>query len=183
MAIQEKLITAEEFAAIPDDGKRHELVRGVIVEMVRPKPLHGKIQIRFGHFLDEFVDAHDLGLVTAEAGFLVARNPDVVRGPDVAFISKKRLPNPDLAEFIPMAPDLAIEIVSPNDTVKEVHDKIEEYFRAGGLLVWVVYPESKRVHVYSSIENIQVVNIDGTLDGGDVLPGFILPLRDVFKGL
>jgi len=177
-------MTAEEFGAMPDDGKRHDLVKGVVVEVSRPKPLHSVVQRRLGARIGDFVDDHDLGVVTTEGGYVLAHDPDTVRGPDVGFVSKTRLPDPDLREYIPMGPDLAVEIVSPNDTATEINDKIKEYFRAGSRLVWVVYPDVPEVYVYSSsITDIKVIGIDGTLDGADVLPGFTLPLREVFKGL
>lgn len=184
MVVQERLMTAEEFGAMPDDGKRHDLVKGVVVEVSRPKPRHSVIQRRLAARIGDFVDDHDLGVVTTEGGYILARNPDTVRGPDVGFISKTRLPDPDLDEYIPMGPDLVVEIVLPNDTATEVNDKIKAYFRAGSRLVWVVYPDAQEVYAYSgSSTTVQIVGIDGTPDGADVLPGFTLPLREVFKGL
>jgi Uma2 family endonuclease len=184
MVVQERLMTAEEFAAIPDDGKRHDLVKGIVVEVSRPKMRHGILQQRFARFIGGFADENNLGMTTTESGFIVARNPDTVRGPDVAFISRARLGNYDIDEYIPGGPDLVVEIVSPNDTATEVNDKIEEYFRAGSHLVWVVYPRKPEVYAYSgSSTNVQIIGIDSTLDGADVLPGFTLPLREVFKGL
>lgn len=181
MTVQEKFVTAEEFATLPDDGAWHDLVRGVIVEVGRPKPRHSTIQVRFARYIGEFVDDHNLGLVTTEGGYVLARNPDTVRGPDVAFISKERLPEPNLDEYIPMAPDLVVEIVSPGDTATEITDKVSEYFAAGARLVWVAY--SDKVYVYHNSLSIEVVPGDGVLDGEDVLPGFKLPLREVFKGM
>lgn len=183
MAVQQKLMTAEEFAKLPDDGKRYDLVRGVPVEVGRPKPIHGKIQRRMGARIGDFVDQNELGEVTTESGFILGRDPDVIRGPDVAYLSKARSPNPDLTAYIPMGPDLAVEIVSPGDTAQEVLDKVEEYFKAGTRLVWVVYPEKRKVYAYQSSESVQIVGIEGTLEGGDVLPGFVLSMRDIFKGL
>lgn len=183
MAVQERLVTASEFAALPDDGKRHDLVKGVVVEVGRPKPRHNKIQVRFARFLGAHVDDNNLGLVTTEGGYVRARNPDTVRGPDVGFISNTRLPTPDLDASIPMAPDLAVEIVSPGDSAAEIVEKTEEYFAAGTRLVWVVYPDSCKVYVYHSTTSVDIIAIDGVLDGGDILPGFKLSLREIFKGI
>ena len=184
MAVQEKLLTAEEFANMPSDGKRYDLVKGRLVEVCRPKYIHGRLQTRFARHLDIFTDENKLGAVVTESGHILARNPDTVRGPDVAFIAQARLEHQEPTGFIPNGPDLAVEIVSPNDTTKEVMDKIKEYFRAGTRLVWVVYPEMQEVYVYAgSSTNVHIVDINGTLDGGDVLPGFALPLRDVFQDL
>ena len=183
MTIQERLYTAQDLAAMPDDGRLHELVNGVIIEVSRPKLMHGVIAVRFSHFIAGFVIDNDLGLVTSENGYVLARNPDTVRGPDVAFISKQRLPVPDFDDYVPMAPDLAIEVVSPNDTAREIATKVQEYLHAGTRLVWVVYPEDQLVYVHEPDGKAQVIDINKSLDGGDVLPGFTLSLRDVFKGL
>jgi Uma2 family endonuclease len=183
MTVQEKLITAKEFAALPDDGKRYDLVKGALVEMGRPKPRHGHLAIRLGSAVNVFVDSHNLGIVTTESGYVLARDPDTVVGPDVAFLSKARLEKPDLDEYIPLAPDLAVEIVSPNDRAQEINDKVNAYLAAGTRLVWTLYPDSQEVHVHQGNGTIQVIKIDGVLDGGDALPGFTLPLREIFKGL
>ena len=184
MVVQERLMTAEEFGAMPDDGVRRELVKGRLIEMPPPKPRHNILADRFWMFLNTFIESHDLGFAATELGCKLTSNPDTIRIPDVGFVSKQRLPNPNLDEYIPLAPDLAVEIVSPNDIATEVNDKIEEYFRAGSHLVWVVYPRRPEVYVYSgSSTNVQIIGIDGTLDGEDVLPGFTLPLREIFKGL
>lgn len=177
---QEKLLTAEDLAALPEDGKRHELIEGILVEMSRPKPRHGVIQVRLSYAVHAFVVRLSLGLVTTEAGYIVAKNPDTVLGPDVAFISKTRLPNPDLDEYIPVAPDLAVEIVSPNDMADEVIEKVEKYLNAGTRIVWVVYSSVRLILVYEPGEVAKRLSIDSTLDGGEVLPGFTLPLRELF---
>lgn len=184
MAVQEKLLTAEEFAKMPSDGKKYDLVKGHLVEVCRPKYIHGRLQTRLARYLDVHTEEHDLGAVVTESGHILARNPDTVRGPDVAFISKARLATQEPTGFIPGGPDLAVEIVSENDTVTEVMDKLKEYFRAGTRMVMVVYPNTQQVYVYEgSMTNVRIVDIDGTLDGGEVLPGFKLPLRDLFQGL
>lgn len=184
MAIQEKLLTAEEFAKMPSDGKKYDLVKGRLVEVCRPKYIHGKLQAELAYFFTAYVRPNDLGAVLTEAGHILARNPDTVRGPDVAFISKARLATQEPTGFIPGGPDLAVEIISQNDTVGEVMDKLKEYFRAGTRLVMVVYLNTQQVYVYEgSMTNVRIVDIDGTLDGGEVLPGFELPLRDLFQGL
>jgi Uma2 family endonuclease len=182
MTVQEKLLTAEEFARLPGIDKKRELVKGRLVEEMSPaKPRHSVVADRFWLYLSRHVEQNDLGLVATELPCILSRDPDTVRVPDVGFVSKKRLEDPNLNEYIPVAPDLAIEVISPGDTVDEVIEKVGEYFNAGTQLVWLAYRQ--QVYVYTSPEDIQVINMDGTLDGGDVLPGFKLPLRDVFKGL
>jgi Uma2 family endonuclease len=182
MVIQEKLVTAEEFAAMRDDGTLHDLVRGVVIEVSRPKPLHSILQARLARFIDAFVDERKLGIVTTEGGYVLARNPDTVRGPDVAFLSKKRLPDPDLNEYIPIGPDLAVEIVSPGDTATEVLDKVALYFGAGTHIVWVIYPDKRQVYVYTSPKAVQILTQEDVLDGGEILPGFKLAVSEALRG-
>jgi Uma2 family endonuclease len=182
MAVQEKLLTVEEFAKLPDANRKRELVRGRLVEEMSPaKPRHSIVADRFWLFISRHVEQNDLGLVATELLCILSSDPDTVRVPDVGFVSKKRLEHPNLNEYVPVAPDLAVEVVSPGDTATEIIEKVNEYFAAGTPLVWIAYRQ--QVYVYKSPEDIQVVNIDGILDGGDVLPGFKLPLRDVFQGL
>jgi len=184
MAVQEKLLTAEEFAQLPKDGKKYELVKGVVVEVCRPNYIHGKLQASLAYFLNDHVRKQKLGDVITETGHILARNPDTVRGPDVAFISKDRAKRQEPSGYVPSGPDLAVEIVSPNDTAKEINDKIKEYFQAGTSLIWVIYPDTKEVYVYENDSTtIQIVRVDSALDGADVLPGFTLALHDLFEDL
>src|SRR5258706_14007062 len=131
MAVQDNLLTIEEFAALPDNGKKQELVKGVVIEMPPPKPRHGRIQTRFARFLDSYMDEHDLGLVTTETGYIVTKDPATVRSPDIAFISKERAGDSSLDEYFPVAPGLAIEVVSAYDLTSEIIAKTNEYFQSG----------------------------------------------------
>jgi Uma2 family endonuclease len=142
------------------------------------------VSLRLGHLIFTYVEEHDLGLaVGAETGFLLARNPDTVRAPDVGFVAKARLPDPIPIQYFPGPPDLAVEVVSPNDSATSIHDKVLDYLHAGTRLVWVVYPEAQNVVAYASVGEAHIHDVDAVLDGGDVLPGFALPVRDVFKKL
>lgn len=186
MAVQEKLISADEFWEIshhPDFAdKSLELVEGVLVVMSRPGVEHGIITGETYLHARLFVGEHDLGYVTVESGYILFKNPDgrdTVRGPDVAFVAKERAPNGFTEGYAPFAPDLAVEVISPNDLVYDVEEKVDEYLRAGTRLVWVISPRSKTVTVYTPT-SIRVVDINGTLDGGDVLPGFSLPVKAIF---
>src|SRR5262245_16861866 len=144
-----RLITAEEFARMPDppDGSKQELVRGVIVTMPPPGGRHGLCCSRVDRRLGNFVDEHQFGHVLAnDTGFLTERAPDTVRAADVSFWSKQRLP--DVPEgHIEIPPDLAVEVVSPSDHYSQVQRKVGEYFRAGVRMVWVVDPEDRSVTV------------------------------------
>lgn len=185
MVMQENLslMTATEFASMPSDGKKYELVRGVLVEVCRPNLEHGYIAGKLIYYLNSFMEAHPLGVVTTESGFVIARNPDSVRGPDVAFTSHERLQHIDETGFVQSAPDLVVEIVSPNDKQSEIDEKIDEYLAGGTKLVWLFYPKNKGGFVIRPDGDPTPFGVNSVLDGEDVLPGFSLPVRDVFKGL
>ncbi|MHB8628044.1 MAG: Uma2 family endonuclease [Aggregatilineales bacterium] len=182
MNVQEKPLTVEEFLALPDDGNDYELLEGAIIPMMRPKPLHSVTAYFIADALGTHVYPNQLGLVAHELGFKLPYDAGSLVFPDVAYVSKNSLPNPDLTEYLPVAPDLVVEIVSPNDVAEKLMDKIGAYFKAGTQIVWVVYPDEQLVQVYrGSIVNVTGVGIDSALDGGDVLPGFNLPLKAIFR--
>jgi Uma2 family endonuclease len=184
MTIQEKVATVDDLWALSHTGQHCELVRGVIVEMTPAGNLHGIIALEIGFLLRTYVKAHDLGYVTAaETGFVLSAEPATVRAPDVGFIAKARMPQPIPEKYFPGAPDLAVEVISPGDSATDTRDTVLDYLRAGTRLVWIIYPTLRSADVYRSTETAQLVNSDGTLDGGDVLPGFTLPLRDVFQSV
>ena len=181
MAIQERPMTAEEFFALPDDGTKRELINGELVEMSGAKPLHNILQARLGRFVDTFVADKDLGIVGTEVYCqFSAKN---IAQPDVAYFSKARIQGHDLNDYFEIAPDLAIEIISPSETAQNVNTKVQNYFQHGSQLVWNMYSDTQQVYVYDSPDDVHIVSINGTLDGGTVLPGFSLALREVFKGL
>lgn len=125
--------------------------------------------------------AADLGKATIEAGFIIA--PDTVCGPDVGFITKERLP-PRTGRFYNLAPDLAVEVISPPETPRQIHRKVNLYLKAGVRLVWVVYPDDRIVVVYHPDAPVtSLLNDDDVLNSGDVLPGFATTVGDIFKGL
>lgn len=184
MVTREKLITADELLEMPQFEKGYELMKGVIVEMAPSGTEHFILAGWLTYLLTAFVEQNDLGVVGgAEGGFILSADPDTVRAPDVGFIAKARLVTPTPKGFFPGPPDLAVEVVSPGDRAGDVHDKVIEYLEAGTRLVWVVYPSSKTVVVHTPDAETRILHIDGVLEGGDVLPGLALPVRDVFKKL
>jgi Uma2 family endonuclease len=184
MVVQEKLYTADEFWEKYSSSKRIELMQGVPTEMTPAGTAHGAISMWFGHLILVYVEAHDLGLVTAaETGFVLSEDPDTVRAPDIGFIAKDRLTRPTTERYFPGAPDLAVEVVSPNDKAAEIHGKVIDFLNAGTRLVWVVYPDSKTVMTYKQGAEAHIHDANSTLDGSDVLPGFSLPVRDIFSKL
>lgn len=182
MVLQEKLYTAEEFweiAQLPENEERRlELEDGVIVDMGSSSPLNTVTAMRIGYFFNAFVIPRDLGYVTgADGGFKLASKR--VRQPDVGFISKQRVSK--LPRRFEIAPDLAVEVVSPDE---DIFKKAREYLLAGCQIVWAVYADEAIVHVFQLDDDGSVrsrpFDINATLDGGDVLPGFSLPVRDIF---
>jgi Uma2 family endonuclease len=185
---QEKLYSAEELwelsHAPENDGLRLELSEGVLIEMSPAGGKHGTLTMKLGRLIGDHVESNHLGETTAaETGYILFKNPDgkdTVRAPDVGFIAAARIPETGLPDgYVPFAPDLAVEVVSPNDDAETLEKKIGEYLKYGTKMVWVFYPNLKRAVVHTPSGSYPV-GIDDTLDGGDVLPGFKLPMRDFF---
>lgn len=184
--IVKQLLTAEQLGAMPEvSGKRFELVRGEIIEIPGAGGLHGHLVTVFLFVLHPFVVAHKLGKVFADGvGYIIARQPDIVRIPDVSFVSWTRLPKGAIPEgFIACAPDLAIEIVSPGDRAEEVYAKVHEYLDAGTRLVWVVWPRHHSITVYTPDHMARELREGDELDGNDVLPGFRALVAELFQDL
>jgi Uma2 family endonuclease len=174
------VVTAEELFQYPD-SKYCELVRGVPRVSEPPGGLHGRIAAGIVARLGHHVERLGLGTVLVAAGYVLRRGPDTVRGPDVSFVSVARLPPDQIPEqFIPGAPDLAVEILSPSSRWSEVEEKIADYFAAGARLVWVVDPGERRVIVRYPDRPPRVVAPGETLEGEDVVPGFALALAELF---
>ena len=170
-------MTAAELLQIPDTHA--ELVRGVLVVREPPGLRHGRIALDLGRRLADHVDANHLGRVYVESGFKLTSNPDTVRGPDVAFISQSRLPEPEPVGYPALAPDLVVEILSPGDRPGEVLGKVADWLSAGTRLVWVVDPERGLARVYRADGAEAIVTADQVLQGEDVVPGFVCPLATI----
>jgi Uma2 family endonuclease len=175
-------LTADEYSRTPDDGLRHSLQAGLLIAEPQPFPRHAQIQTRLTRVLAEFVDSRDLGVVLTEAGFLLSRNPDTVRAPDVSFVRADRF---DVEEaercYFRGAPDLAIEILSPSNRPGDTPAKVADYLAAGATLVWVIDPTHQVVAVYRSLLSPRRVGADGVLDGEDVLREFSVPIAEILK--
>lgn len=182
MDIQTGPVTAEELLRKPDDGFRYELVEGELRKMVPAGSEHGYIAMRFGLRLGRHVEANDLGRIyAAETGFLTSRNPDTVRAPDAAFVSRERVERVGRVEgYWPGAPDLAVEVISPNDTHTEVTEKALAWLAAGSRMVLVVDPSQRTVTVYRSLEDIRILTEGDVIEGADVVPGWELPIAELF---
>ena len=175
--------TAEELAELPDEGSRFELIDGVLLEMPPAEFDHGLISATIVSRIDRFVRDHGLGrVVGAETGFILARDPDTVLAPDAAFISADRMPPPGQRHgFAALAPDLVVEVVSPTDRAAAVADKALRWIEAGTRLVWVIYPDRRLVAEHLPDGTVHLRHGDDILDGGDVLPGFRVPTRELFE--
>ncbi len=176
------LWTADELLALPEDDLRHEIIAGELIEMSPAAAKHGKYAMRLGGRMDAHASEHGLGTVfAAETGFLIARDPDTILAPDIAFVRADRLPPEDTWEgFLELAPDLVVEVISPSDTASRVLSKVLMYLDAGVRLVITLDPNRKVVVVYGPDRVGRILTVSDTLDGGDVLPGFRLPLADLF---
>jgi Uma2 family endonuclease len=167
------LMTADELLHVNIPDKRVELVRGVLVVSEPPGYLHGEITARLARILGNYAEAQDLGQVLAgDAGFKLAADPDTVRGPDVAFIRRERLPHPSPMGYAALAPDLVVEVLSPSDRPGEMLVKVGDWLEAGARLVWVIDPERRIARVYRQDGSESTIADAGHLDGEDVLTGF-----------
>ena len=178
---QKTLLTAEQFYR-EYSGKDgcYELVQGEVVTMTPPGMGHAGISLTIGSLVRDHVSRHHLGWVGVEGGFVLS--PNTVRGPDVAFIRSERVPAGGPPEgYFAGAPDLAIEVVSPSDTASELEVRVREYLEAGAAQVWVFYPKTRSVLVRGADGTARWYREQDTLEGGDLLPGFSVPIRDFFS--
>lgn len=180
-------VTADELplvsARLSALGKRTELVRGDLIVMAPAGGRHGQVAHKVGLFVGMHVLERNLGRVfAAETGFLLRRNPDTVRAPDVALVAAERLGTAETpAGFLDLAPDLAVEVVSPGDSAAAVRAKVRDWLEAGTQLVWVAYPETRSVAVHRPGCPEQVLHEADVLRGDPVLEGFTVRVRDLFE--
>ena len=179
---QKKEWTADEFFHSPL-SQNHELIAGELVEVMSAGFIHGIITQRIGRFIGNFADENNLGEVTAaETGFILGEN--TFRGADSAFISIENLKKYGYPQgFFPIAPDIAIEVVSPSNTSEEMMEKVSLYLRNGSRLVWIIYPKNRVVAVYRQNNLVSILRETDTLEGEDILPNFQLPLEKLFADL
>lgn len=177
------LLTADEFLHLQDGGAATELVRGRIVEMNRPYTSHGYFMMRIAFVLQQYLQEHDIGRVGGgDAGVVTERDPDSVRGPDVAFYSYDRIPRGSLPEgYWPASPELVVEVKSADDRWKDIFAKAGEYLSAGVLTVVVADPATHRVHLFSADREATSLHADEELSFPDVLPGFSTPVKKLFE--
>lgn len=174
------LLTGEELAAMGDIGPC-ELIEGRIVRVSPTRPKHGRYEYRIARALGDFVDTHRLGEVqVGEVGIYTRRNPDTVRAADILFISRERLAQATPDGFFDVAPELVVEILSPDERWSYMKKKLREYFDIGVKIVLVVDPDERAVSAYRSLTDIREFGENDTLTVEDVLPGFSVPVADLF---
>jgi Uma2 family endonuclease len=176
-AMATRIYSAEDLLGMDGD---YELDSGTLVPVSPGSPRHGELIVEVGAVLRDFVKRNDLGKVFSDAGFQLESNPDTVRGPDVAFVRAARTHDMPERGFLKTSPDLAVEILSPGDSLRNVHTKIGQYLQAGTSVVWLVNFVKRQVAVFQADSEVRVLGVDDVLDGGDVLPGFTWSVGDIF---
>lgn len=175
-------LTAADVERLSLPDKQVELVRGQLVVREPPGSRHGAIAATLTYYLSAFVRPRNVGIVFAQdTGFHIEHDPDTVRAPDVAFVSADRADQIPSAGYAKLAPDLAVEILSPDDRPAEVLAKVADWLGAGTRLVWVVDPQRSTVGVYRQDGSLSSLEQNDTLDGEDVLPGFTCPVGSLFS--
>ncbi|MXY47009.1 MAG: Uma2 family endonuclease [Chloroflexi bacterium] len=182
MVTTTKLVTADELMEMPDDGFRYELVRGDLIQMAPAGHMSSFHEMQVGAMLHNFVKSNELGRVySSSGGFRLESNPDTVLAPDASFVRQERVEAAgDTDGYFPGAPDLVIEVISPSDRYTEVEAKVAEWLNAGARMVVVVNPRNRTVRVHHSPTEAVLLTEADTLDGGDVVPGWRLPVADIF---
>lgn len=182
MSTTTQLMTADELLKLPRGRFRYELVKGELITMSPSGSEHGAIVVNVTVLLAQHVKANNLGIVFgAETGFKIAENPDTVLAPDVAFISREHIPESGIPKkYWPGAPDLAVEVLSPGDTTREVEEKVSQWLAAGARLVWAVNPRRKSITVHRAPKDASTFSETDELDGEEVVPGFRCRVSEIF---
>ena len=181
--VEPQITTADELFAISSDGRRYELVNGNL-RMISPAGgRHGRLAGRIGWLLSNHVNAERCGIVlAAETGFRLSVDPDTVLAPDVAYVEGSRYEAVENETgYLPFAPDMAIEVLSPNDRFSRVESKAFTWLDAGCRLVLLVDPETESVHTYRSRQQIQIFERNEIVDCSDAVPGWTLPVEHIFR--
>lgn len=180
--ITQQLMTAEDLWQLPDTGMRHELIDGELVEIMPPGGVHGAIAVILSTLLRVWAKQQRRGYIGVEAGYILKRNPDKVRGPDVSYVRAESIPASGVPEgFWTIAPDLAIEVVSPTETAEEIREKVRDFLVAGTSIVWVVYPRSREVIVHLPNGTAQTYDENAVLTSPTILPNFSCTVAELFE--
>ena len=181
MITKTRPMTAEEFLNMPDDGFRHELIMGELVEMPPPGQYRAEIGSIVDGSLGPYVRGARIGKALTAYGYILSFGPDTVRAPDLSFISRERLEAiGETRGYWSGAPDLAIEIISPSDRYTDVADKVQEWLDAGARMVVVINPRVRTVAVHRSNGDVEILAEGDTLNGADVVPGWRIAVAEIF---
>ena len=182
MTVARQAMTADELFCLPDDNCRYALVKGELQRMTPAGFRHGAVAVNLTVPVGQHVRKHRLGIVCgAETGFVLERNPDTVLAPDLAFVRRERIPASGVpATFWDGAPDLAVEVLSPGDSRRETAAKVSAWLSAGARVVWVADPRDASVTVHEPGRPARRLGASDVLDGAPLLPGFQLPVADLF---
>ena len=188
MATREREYTIDDvwrLACSPENESYHyTLIDGELTVSMSPGYLHARIASEIARLMGNFVVERDLGDVTVESGHFPPLDRRTLLLPDVAFISKARVPAPDLERYAPVMPDLAVEIISPSQSQVQARRKAKVYLRHGAAMVWLVHPAEKNAEVWTAgnddMPKSETIDLDDELSGGTVLPGFTLTLKRLF---
>lgn len=179
---EQRLLTADDLFNLPDDGLDHELVRGVLISMPKPGSRHGRLASRATRLIGNTAEPAGLGAVYTDSGFLLARDPDLVRAPDVAFVRGRVVsPEDDEQRYLELVPDLVVAVISPSERAQEVEDRLLDYINAGVKLIWFIYPRTRTISEWRAGVGPARLGKADTLDGSDILPGFQLPVAAIFE--
>ena len=179
---KQELLTADDLLRLYSQGVRGELIRGVLCKTMSVGQEHGEIVLNLGARLWIIVNAQKLGrLVTSDSGVWLERDPDTVREPDIAFFSAEKVPpGVRVTGYSETVPDLVVEVHSPSDSMREVHDKARMWLSYGVRLVWVVHPDTRTIDVHHQEHRVSTLTEEDALDGMDVLTGFSRAIVDLF---
>jgi Uma2 family endonuclease len=182
MSTTTQIMTADELLKLPRGRFRYELIKGELRTMSPAGDEHSIVIMKLAVPLGHHVQTNKLGVIYgAQTGFKIATGPDTVRAPDIAFVNRARIEQTGVYKgFRPGAPDLAVEVLSPGDTVEEVEEKTAEWLAAGARAVWIVSPKRRTVTVHRSSKDIKVLSEQDELDGEDIVPGFRCRVAEIF---
>ena len=180
---KQELLTADDLLRLYSQGVRGELIRGVLCKTMSVGQEHGEIVVNLAALLWNFIRAQRLGrLVASDSGVWLERDPDTVREPDIAFFSAEKVPpGIRVTGYSETVPDLVVEVHSPSDSMREVHDKARMWLSYGVRLVWVVHPDTRTIDVHHQEHRVSTLTETDALDGADVLPGFSCAVSDLFN--
>ena len=174
------LMTAEELIRLPDDGLRHELIKGEHLTMSPPGELHGAVTMNLSILLGQYIKSRNLGqMYAANPGFKLESDPDTVMAPDIAFIRRDRV-GVLTQKYRPGAPDLVVEVLSPDDRKRKIEEKTARWLGLGALVVWLVDPKQKTVDMRFADGRQRLLAIEDQLTGDDIIPGFGCRVAEIF---